>query len=123
MFCLDGWPLATAGAPIIEAVAVQVHGQNSSVHRDIVADGGSCDDIDRPGPRGCSLEEVVGLMLDECPTPIIAKAVRSHEWLERLAIATHPKAPANTLKILCNDGNKWVRQAAKRAVENREKAA
>ena len=52
----------------------------------------------------------------------IAKAVRSNDWLERLAIATHPKAPPNTLKILCNDGNKWVRQAAERAVQQ-EKAA
>jgi hypothetical protein len=70
-----------------------------------------------------SFNRLLALMLDECPTPTIARAVRSNDWLERLAIATHPKAPANTLKILCNDGNKWVRQAAERVVQQQEKAA
>ncbi len=72
----------------------------------------------RPG-----FDRLLALMLDECPTPIIAKAVRSNDWLERLAIATHPKAPPNTLKTLCNDGNKWVRQAAENAIQQQEKAA
>ena len=66
---------------------------------------------------------LLALMLDECPTDIIAKAMRSNDWLERLAVATHPKAPPSTLKILCNDGNKWVRQAAENAIQQQEKAA
>ena len=66
---------------------------------------------------------LLALMLDECPTDVIAKAVRSNDWLERLAIATHPKAPPNTLNILCNDGNKWVRQAAEKAIQQQEKTA
>ncbi|QEP43395.1 hypothetical protein D5085_09830 [Ectothiorhodospiraceae bacterium BW-2] len=64
-----------------------------------------------------SFNRLMALLLDECPTDVIAKAVRSSDWVERLAVATHPKAPPNSLKTLAKDGNKWVRQAAETALE------
>jgi len=50
----------------------------------------------------------------------LAKAQRSIDWLERAAVARHPKTPANILKGLANDGNTVVRTLAEKNLEGKE---
>lgn len=47
-----------------------------------------------------------------CPPEMLAKAARSHSWLERVAVAQHPRTPQPVRQKLTNDGSQWVRWAA-----------
>jgi hypothetical protein len=69
-----------------------------------------------------SIKRLACLLLDDCPVPTLAKAVRSTDWKERLAIATHPKTPPAIRKQLANDGNEIVRAAAGDAMPNGAKS-
>lgn len=55
-----------------------------------------------------------------CPTGALAKNYRSRDWLERCAIAEHPKTPDATLQKLLLDGNRLVRQKAQANLEQRQ---
>jgi hypothetical protein len=64
-----------------------------------------------------SLQRLACLLLPDCPTAVLAKAGRSSDWKERLAIACHPKTPPAIRQRLANDGNRFVRAAAQQAIE------
>lgn len=59
-----------------------------------------------------SFKRLMCLLLPDCPIPVLAKSVRSADWKERMAIASHPKTPPSIRKQLANDGHKFVRKAA-----------
>jgi hypothetical protein len=59
-----------------------------------------------------SLKRLACLLLPDCPIPVLAKAVRSTDWKERLAIACHPRTPLAIRKQLARDGNRLVSAAA-----------
>jgi hypothetical protein len=50
----------------------------------------------------------------------LARAQRSTDWLERAAVARHPKTPVNVLRNLANDGNTVVRTLAEKSLEGKE---
>jgi hypothetical protein len=58
-----------------------------------------------------------------CPTGALAKNYRSRDWLERCAIAEHPKTPDATLQKLLLDGNRLVRQKAQTNLNQRKVTA
>jgi hypothetical protein len=64
-----------------------------------------------------SLKRLACLLLPDCPVPVLARAVRSTDWKERLAVASHPETPAAIRKQLAKDGNEFVRVAAQVALD------
>ena len=56
----------------------------------------------------------------DCPTAALAKGQRSNDWLERAAIARHPKTPDSTLNNLVEDVHPVVRVLAKTNMEARQ---
>ena len=50
----------------------------------------------------------------------LARAQRSLDWLERAAVARHPKTPVNVLKNLVNDANTIMRTLAEKNLEGKE---
>lgn len=60
-----------------------------------------------------SLKRLIGLVWADCPTAALAKAQRSNDWLERAAIARHPKTPESVLANLALDTQPVVRALAK----------
>lgn len=59
-----------------------------------------------------SLKRLACLLLPDCPIPVLARAVRSSDWKERLAVACHPNTPPAIREKLAKDGNEFVRCAA-----------
>jgi predicted ATP-binding protein involved in virulence len=55
--------------------------------------------------RFVSLSQVIG-------TPIFSKAVSSHNWVDRFAVAVNPNVAPERLEKLARDGNRFVRAAA-----------
>ena len=56
----------------------------------------------------------------DCPTAALAKGQRSNDWLERAAIARHPKTPDSALKNLVEDAHPVVRVLAKTNMDTRQ---
>lgn len=63
-----------------------------------------------------TFKRLLCLLLPECPIPVLAKALRSADWKERLATASHPKTPPAIRQRLASDGNEFVRAAAQAAL-------
>lgn len=64
-----------------------------------------------------SFKRLLCLLLPDCPVPVLARAVRSADWKERLAVASHPKTPPAIREQLAKDGNEFVRDAARSACQ------
>ena len=62
----------------------------------------------RPG-----LSRLACLLLPACGSEALTLASRSLDWKERLAVAAHPNTPAKTREQLSQDGNRFVRAAAR----------
>lgn len=61
-----------------------------------------------------AVKRLIAFCWDECPTASLAKAQRSNDWVERAAIARHPKTPDSALNQLVDDTHPVVRALAKR---------
>lgn len=66
-----------------------------------------------------TLRRLVSFVWKDCPTASLAKAQRSADWLERAAIARHPKTPGSALDNLAQDTHPVVRALAKANLEAR----
>ena len=62
---------------------------------------------------GPSTKRLLAFLCDEAPVDTLARAQRSSDWLERAAIAMHPKTPPDVIKRLSNDGNAVIRALAR----------
>ena len=66
-----------------------------------------------------SFSRFLVLLHPQIPSKALADNFRSPSWLERYAIAQHPKTPLDTLKTLAGDANRIVRAAAKANLQSR----
>jgi hypothetical protein len=66
-----------------------------------------------------SFSRFLVLLHRQIPSKALADNFRSPSWLERYAIAQHPKTPLDTLKTLAGDANRIVRAAAKANLQSR----
>jgi hypothetical protein len=65
------------------------------------------------GRQPAGLPRLFALLHANAPVEALVKAYRSVDWMERMAVARNPIAPANTLAALKKDANRFVaRQAA-----------
>lgn len=64
-----------------------------------------------------SFSRVALFLSDYAESFVLAKNSNSISWLERYAIASNPKTPQSTLKILAQDGNRIVRATAKESLQ------
>jgi len=60
---------------------------------------------------------LLSLLSSDAEIAGLAKAQRSTDWLERAAVARHPKTPITTLRNLAKDGNIVVRALAEKNLE------
>lgn len=67
-----------------------------------------------------TLKRLIAFCWDDCPTASLAKAQRSNDWVERAAIARHPKTPDSALKHLVEDTHPVVRALAKHNLSERD---
>ena len=66
-----------------------------------------------------TLRRLTAFCWADCPTAALAKAHRSADWVERAAIARHPKTPESALKNLAEDTHPVVRALAKHNLAGR----
>jgi hypothetical protein len=66
-----------------------------------------------------TLSRLTAFCWADCPTGSLARAQRSADWVERAAIARHPKTPDSALKGLAEDTHPVVRVLAKHNLAER----
>jgi len=68
----------------------------------------------RPGPL-----RLFSFFHERCPAKLLARNIRSSDWLERYAIASNKSSPIQSLAILARDGVGFVSRAAEANLEER----
>ena len=65
-------------------------------------------------------KRLLTLLCDDIDPARFAKVQRSPDWLERAAIARHPKTPEDVLNHLTHDGNSIVKVLAEESLSRKQ---